>query len=107
NLRNVPVLPIKNSVILPGAVVPLRVGRSQSLAALEQAQKDGNMILAVTQKQDSEEMTVGPSQLHLVGTLAKIEKVSGTPEEGLQVIIRGVSRYRVVEYVHKDGMIWA
>src|SRR6476620_2112729 len=94
---HLPVLPIRNSVIFPGAALPLRVGRSKSVAAVQAARMQGNWIVTVSQKEDKENHEPRPDDLYRVGTLCKIEKVKGSAEQGYQVLVRGVSRFRVSE----------
>ncbi len=103
----IPVLPIKNTVIFPGSALPLRIGREQSIAAIEQAKALGKTVLAVAQKSDSGKNVVSIPELHLVGTLAKIEKIRGNSKDGYQVLIRGLSRYRVEHFEEKNGVILA
>lgn len=93
-----PVLPIRNTVLFPGVTVPLRVGRPRSVAALLKAQERGGWILAITQKNDVTHRDPESGDLYLVGTLCKVERLSGTAESGFQVIARGVARYRVSDW---------
>ncbi len=93
--RPVPVLPIRNSVIFPGLTLPLRVGRSKSVAAVEKAIQDSDYwIVTVAQRNDASTDPVA-SDLHTVGTLSKIEKVRGSSKDGYQILVRGVSRVRL------------
>ena len=94
-----PVLPLRDAVIFPGMTLPLRVGRPQSMAAL-QAAKDRPWALVLTQKHDTNEAEPGPDDLYRTGTLVKIEKVRGSEKSGFQVLARGVARFRV-RHVHK------
>src|SRR4051812_34268435 len=106
-MKTIPVLPIRNTVILPGSALPLRIGRPQSVAAVERALKTGQLVLAVSQKRETEGDSVAGSDLFTVGTLSRIEKASGSPKEGYQIILRGLSRYRVNEYENEGGGIAA
>ena len=75
----IPVLPIRNTVIFPGTALPLRVGRSKSVAAIQKAQEAGSYILTITLKEDGEKEP-SPAELYRVGTLVKIGK---NPRVGL------------------------
>ncbi|MBC7692621.1 MAG: endopeptidase La [Methylotenera sp.] len=113
--RLLPVLAIRNSVIFPGLALPLRVGRKKSIAAIEQAQKEGSWILTVSQKPDS----LSPPKngngspeakiddLYRIGTLGKIEKIRGNSDDGYQIIVRGLARFKVTQYQETDGVIFA
>lgn len=110
-MKTLPVLPVKGTVILPGSAFPLRIGRTQSIAAIEKAYANGQLILAVTQKKVSDDSKSDPhvyplSDLFTVGTLAKIEKIRGDTENGYQVVLRGISRSRIIEYTEIDGIIY-
>jgi len=107
--RFIPVLPIRNTVIFPGVALPLRVGRQKSMAAVKlasQTAKSGDWIVTVAQKTEREGDPT-PGDLYNVGTLAKIEKVRGNSEDGYQVLVRGVARFRIDEWVERDGAILA
>src|SRR5262245_46502696 len=106
-MKTLPVLPIRNTVILPGAALPLRTGRPPSVLAVERALKSGQLILTVSQKRETDGDGVTAQDLYTVGTLSRIEKSSGNPKEGYQVILRGLSRYRVNEYETDGGLISA
>ena len=106
-MKSIPVLSVRSNVILPGTVISLMIGRSQTIAAVEQAQKTGSMILAVAQKHESDDGLVHVGDIYSVGTLSKIEKVRGNAKEGYQIVLRGVSRYRVSEFEEAEGLLWA
>lgn len=102
-----PVLSVKESVILPGSAVPLKIGRAQSIAAVEAAQRNSNLIIAVSQRGEFNETTIHPEQLRSVGTLSQIERVSGNARDGYQIFIRGLSRFQVESYSEQEGFIVA
>lgn len=107
-MHTLPVLAVKDSPVMPGTAVPLRIGRLQSVKAIEAAQKNGsNLILAVAQKSDYQDSHIKPTSLYSVGTLAKIENVRGNATDGYQVLVRGISRYRVNEYAEESELIHA
>ena len=95
----IPVLSIKDNVIFPGSALPLKVARSQNIAAIEYAHEHGDFILAISQKSDS--------SLYTVGTLSKIDKIRGNSKDGYQLFLQGVSRFRVSEFVNKDNQVFA
>src|SRR5690554_4436566 len=88
------VLPIRNTVIFPRVAMPLRVGRAASRAAVEHAISKGDgWILALSQT-SADQDDAGPDTLYRVGTLCKIDKVRGSADDGYQLLVRGVARYR-------------
>src|SRR5437762_1531348 len=102
-----PVLPVKNMVMYPGISVPLIVGRKKSVAAVQKAQQSDNWILVVTQKDADLETEPTGSDLYQIGCLCKIEKIRGTPEQGLQVFVRSLARFRVTQYYEATGFVEA
>src|SRR4051794_13524925 len=91
-----PVLPIRNTVVFSSISVPLVVGREKSLKALERAEAGSGLIIIVAQKV----LTAGDPQagdLHAVGTPSKIESASPTEAGSRQIVVTGVSRYRIEE----------
>lgn len=102
-----PVLSVKDSVVLPGSALPLKIGRSQSIAAVEAAQKNGNLILTVSQRGEFDESVIHPEQLRTVGTLSQIERIRGNARDGYQLYIRGVSRFKVDHFSEREGYIVA
>jgi ATP-dependent Lon protease len=93
-----PVLPLKGTVLLPHMVVPLGVGRPKSLAALEAALSGERVILLVAQKQDDQE-DPGPDDLYWVGTICKILQVGKQADGTVQVVVEGVLRGAVTEFI--------
>ena len=105
-----PVIPIRNSVLYPGLSLPLRIGRSKSIAAIEAA-KAGSpkdiWVLAVTQKNEKQEGEATAADLYRVGTLVKVEKMRGSTSEGYQIVVRGGERFEIEEYREEGGFIRA
>ncbi len=98
------VLPIRNAVIFPGVALPLRVGRAKSMAAITQAHANGDWLLTVSQSRESErDHEAQLDDLYRVGTLCRIEKLRGSIEEGYHVLVRGVARFRVLEFFERNG----
>ncbi|MFL5813952.1 MAG: LON peptidase substrate-binding domain-containing protein, partial [Bdellovibrionia bacterium] len=90
-----PVLPIRNAVIFPGMVASFLVKREGSVEALKRVaqQKDGQ-LLAVSQVDPRRDQPTA-EDLHRVGTIVKIERMTGSPEKGYQVVARGIARFQV------------
>ena len=106
-MRPIPVLPLRDTVLCPGNAIPLRIGRNQSITAVRKAHTADQLILAVSQKRETEGDGVKPEDLFDVGTLSKIEKIQGSRKDGYQILLRGISTYRVNQYVEDDGSLWA
>ena len=83
-----PILPLNNTVLFPGVVIPINAGRDKSIKLINDANKSSKLIGVVVQKNIKEE---NPSieNIHLVGTVAKILRVLKMPDGNTTVIIQG------------------
>ncbi|HUP56701.1 MAG TPA: endopeptidase La [Bdellovibrionota bacterium] len=101
-----PVLPIRNTVLFPGVTTPLRVGRQKSVAAIQaaQARHDG-WVVVVTEKDGGDGRDPSTDRLFRVGVLGKIERARGTDKAGYQVLLRGVSRFRIDTFEDRGGYL--
>ncbi|MGZ3710316.1 MAG: endopeptidase La [Bdellovibrionota bacterium] len=102
----IPVVAIRQTVLFPGVSMPLRINRPKSIAALERSQEKGWPILFVSQQAENEDEPFA-SHLYKVGTLCRIEKIKGSKKSGYQILVRGLSRFRINDYAETDGMISA
>ena len=96
-----PLLPLRNTVLFPGVVIPITVGRDKSIKAVSDSYKADKLIGVVSQKDSLvEEPTV--SDLVDIGTIAKIIKLIKMPDGGTTVIIQGKKRFKVDEITTDD-----
>ena len=95
------ILPLRNTVLFPGVVIPITVGRDKSINLIKEAYKGDKTIGVVTQKNDNVE---DPSQddLNVVGTVAQIIKMLRMPDGNTTVIIQGKKRFRIKEFLQAD-----
>ncbi|MGH6792454.1 MAG: LON peptidase substrate-binding domain-containing protein, partial [Methyloceanibacter sp.] len=91
-------LPTRNAVLFPGIVVPLALGRPQSIAGAQAAAQNDKPIGVLLQKDASVE-SPGPEQLHGVGTVAEILRYVTAPDGNHHLIARGTRRFRVLEFL--------
>ncbi|HEY5407876.1 MAG TPA: endopeptidase La [Ginsengibacter sp.] len=99
--NELPLLPLRNTVLFPGVVIPITVGRDKSIKAVTDAYKADKLIGVVSQKDSLvEEPTV--SDLVDVGTVAKIIKLIKMPDGGTTVIIQGKKRFKIDEIISDD-----
>ncbi len=100
-----PVVPLRNAVVLPGVGLPISAGRPQTLRAIEAALKEtAHRVFVVAQRSDAEE--VGPESLYTIGTIATLGAVQRGPG-GVRVFLQGVARGIVLRTVTKDGYLEA
>ncbi len=96
-----PILPLRNTVLFPGVVIPITVGRDKSIKAVNDAHKADKLIGVVAQKDSNvEEPTV--SDLEDIGTVAKIVKLIKMPDGGTTIIIQGRKRFKIEEITTDD-----
>ena len=102
----IPLLAIRNTVIFPVLAFPINVGREKSLKAVDRAMENDRLMGIVAQTDAKiEDPTTG--ELHSVGTAVKILKSVKMPGNKLNVIIQGLSRIRIIEYVHTEPYLKA
>ncbi len=99
--KELPVLPLRNTVLFPGVVLPITVGRDKSIKAVNDAYKADKLIGVLAQKDSSVE---DPGILDLVdvGTVAKIIKLIKMPDGGTTVILQGKRRFKVGAVTAED-----
>lgn len=111
--KPLPVLALRNLVLFPGTTVPIRVGRSQSLAAIRLLRSENSdrnpsgQLIAVLQKPEEQKDHITPDELHAIGVLCQIERVRGNEKDGYQLVVRGVERVRSVNPYESQGSLWA
>lgn len=99
--ESLPILPLKNTVLFPGVVVPITVGRDRSLALVKEAYAGNKIIGVVTQR---DEMVEEPSfdDLHTIGTMAKIIKLIKMPDGSKSIVIQGKTSFEVTEFTQSE-----
>lgn len=101
-----PILPLRNTVLFPGVVIPITVGRNKSIKLIKEAYKGDRAIGVVSQKDmNIEEPTL--DQLHEIGTAANIIKILQMPDGNTTVIIQGKQRFKITEMVSTDPYLKA
>ena len=93
-----PVLPVRDTVLFPGAVLPLTVGRESSLALVNALEGD-EKLLAVVAQLDPRIEDPSAADLHKVGTVAKVHKTVKMPNGNVVVFLEGLQRVQVTELV--------
>lgn len=94
-------LPLRNTVLFPGVVIPITVGRDKSIKAVNDAYKNDKLIGVIAQK-DANLEDPNFADLCEVGTIAKIVKLIKMPDGGTTIIIQGKKRFRVIDLVTED-----
>ncbi|HWG59912.1 MAG TPA: endopeptidase La [Candidatus Acidoferrales bacterium] len=96
--KDLPILPVRDTVLFPGALMPLPVGRESSLALLDSLEGPEKLLGVVAQLDPRVEIPSG-TDLHGVGTLAKIHKMVRMPNGNIVAFLEGLDRLRVIEVI--------
>jgi ATP-dependent Lon protease len=97
----IPVLPLRNTVLFPGVVIPITVGRDKSIKAVNDAYKADKLVAVLAQK-DSNVEDPAATDLEDIGTVARIIKLIKMPDGGTTVIMQGRRRFRMLEMLSDD-----
>jgi ATP-dependent Lon protease len=100
-----PVLPLRDFVLLPGVTAPINAGKPATLKAIEAAlNTPGRLVFAVSQREDVQPVT--PEVLHTIGTVARIGQLQ-RGLAGMQLLLHGENRGIAMKIVEKDGHLQA
>ncbi|ACD51324.1 endopeptidase La [Clostridium botulinum] len=102
NLYTLPLIPLRGLTIFPNIVAHFDVGRKKSVAAVEEAMLNNEEIFLVTQK-DPEIEDPEREDIYDIGTLCKIKQILKMSDNTIRVLVEGVKRGKVVEYVADDN----
>jgi len=95
--QELPVLTLRNTVLYPGSIVPLGIGRPKTVRLVEESIRDNGLVAVVAQR-DPDCDDPGPSDLFAMGCAASLVKLVKTGKDNFSVVVRGLARVRVVEY---------
>lgn len=104
--EELPILSVIETVVFPGAVVPLMIGRGPSLKLVDQCMAGDRMLGLVTQKTPTTE-DPGPDDLHNIGTAGAIVRMLRFPDGTLRVLVQGYTRFRIAEFTQKEPFLKA
>lgn len=94
----IPILTLRSSVLFPGAITPITVGRDKSISLVRAVNADGGILGAVLQRESDVE-NPSPDDMYKVGTAARIIKILEMPNGNLTVILNGLEKIEIREYV--------
>ena len=99
--KELPLLPLRNTVLFPGVVIPITVGRDKSIKAIAESYKTDKLVGVLSQK-DSNIEDPGIGDLVTVGTVAKIIKLIKMPDGGTTAILQGKKRFSLLKVTAED-----
>ncbi len=104
--EELPILPVRNTVLFPGVVIPITAGRDKSIKLLREAYKANNLIGVVAQK-EAEVDDPKAEDLNKVGTVARIIKILQMPDGNTTAIIQGKKRFEIQEMLRDEPYFFA
>ncbi len=96
-----PILTLRSSVLFPGAITPITVGREKSIALVRAVNSEGGLLGAVLQR-NGEIENPSPDDMYRIGTAARILKILEMPNGNLTVILSGLEKIEIGEYVSTE-----
>ncbi|MEN8123761.1 MAG: endopeptidase La [Bacteroidota bacterium] len=101
-----PILPLRNTVLFPGVVVPITAGRDQTIKLVKDANKGDKTIGVVAQKNEATE-NPGLNDIYTIGTVARILKMLKMPDGNTMVILQGKKRFEIDSIVQEEPYLKA
>ena len=99
--NELPILPLRNTVLFPGVIIPITIGRDRSVKLIKDAE-NGNKTIGVVAQKDFDTELPELSDLNYVGTVAHILKMLKMPDGNITAVIQGRKRFEITEMVQKD-----
>lgn len=101
-----PILPIKNTVLFPGVVIPITVTRQKSIRLIKKAYQ-GSRIIGVLSQKNKQAEEPGIEDLFRFGTVARIIKMLVLPDGNTTIIIQGKNRFEIADFIQEDPYLTA
>jgi len=97
----IPILPLMNTVLFPGMVIPITVGRNKSIKLTQEYSRNNTPIGVITHK-DNELEEPAKEDLYTVGTLARILRFMNMPDGTVTIIVQGIKRFELLEIIETE-----
>ena len=104
--ETLPILPLRNTVLFPGVVIPITAGRDKSINLVKDA-NNGSKVIGVVSQKDEETENPDVNDINTLGTVARILRVLKMPDGNTTVIIQGKKRFEIAEVLTKDPYMTA
>jgi ATP-dependent Lon protease len=104
--EEIAILPLRNTVLFPGVVIPISAGRDKSIKLINDANASGKPIGVVSQINEEDE-DPSPNQIHKVGTVARILRVLKMPDGNITVILQGKKRFEIEDVTSESPYLQA
>lgn len=101
-----PILPLRNTVLFPGVVIPITAGRDTSIKLINDA-NNGSKVIGVVAQKDEDVENPEPKDIHQTGVVARILRVLKMPDGNTTVIIQGKKRFEIAEVISEKPYLTA
>jgi len=101
-----PILPLKDTVIYPFAVQPLGVGQERSIRLIDEVMRGNRLVVLVAQK-SAEIEQAGPDDIFKIGTVSRIARMIRMPDGTIQIIVQGLERVAIGEFTQEKPYLVA
>src|SRR6267378_3475841 len=101
------ILPLRNSVLFPGSIIPIDVGRRKSVRLIEEAISKERPVIGILTQKDARTEDPGSGDMFSVGCAARILKVIKLAKDNFSVILQGVSRFEVSTFDGQEPFLAA
>lgn len=100
------IVPVRDTVLFPGTVFPIAIGRETSILAAQQALREERPI-GILMQREAETAQPGPLDMHRMGTTANILRYVNVPDGGHHIVVQGLQRFRILEFVREHPFLAA
>jgi ATP-dependent Lon protease len=104
--EQLPLLPLRNSVFFPGAVMPLTIGRQKTIRLIEETMRE-NALIGVVAQRSPEIDDPAATDMYQIGTIARVIKLTRTGKEGFSIVVEGLARFKTDEITQTDPYFFA
>ena len=99
--KTLPILPLRNTVLFPGVIIPITIGRDRSIKLIKDTYK-GNRVIGVLAQKDPNIETPEEKDLNSIGTVAHVLKMLRMPDGNITAIIQGRKRFEIEDFVQTE-----
>ena len=99
--KTLPILPLRNTVLFPGVIIPITIGRDRSIQLIKETYK-GNRTIGVLAQKDPNIEIPAETDLNIIGTVAHILKMLRLPDGNITAIIQGRKRFKLQEFIQSE-----
>src|SRR5215212_3316927 len=105
-ILELPVLPLRGTVVFPLTVVPLAAAQTRSLRLIDEVMS-GDRTVALVMQKDAELEGAGPEDVYQIGTIATIHQMMRVPDGSVRLAVQGVERMRILEFISEEPFLMA